>query len=212
MFMCWCCPTSKSGLFRLAQCSLNSIFQSSQYSPHLPRSGFVRAALPPPCRLRYLSSVSFRLLLCMLSDSSIDSLALRVWWAGRRRWNNNHSACLYRAVSQLVPGALSGKPNAKQSFRTTRPGREHRGCGGSFVWENRCLTDVASEWQERCVERRGRLSSARQTRKRCFRQLGERHAETRGDTRRPSQGTDENPAGWLLCLRTYSDNTPTYFW
>lgn len=58
----------------LAQHSLNSIFYKSVFSTtlkllHLSCSCFIWAALASPHCLRCLSSVSFRLLLCMPSDS-----------------------------------------------------------------------------------------------------------------------------------------------
>lgn len=42
---------------------------------------------------------------CSACSATADRYpALCVWWARRHRWNNNGSACLYSAVSQLVRG------------------------------------------------------------------------------------------------------------
>lgn len=48
-------------------------------------------------------------------------------WARRQRWNNNSSACLYRAVSQLVQGTQETR--CKTIIYNNKAGGEHQGGG-----------------------------------------------------------------------------------
>ncbi len=101
-----------------------SILHHTSQPPYLSCTCFVWAALSSASSLRGLSSVSFRLLLCMLSDSQSIYPALCVWWARRHRWNNNCSTCLYREVSQLVQGTQETQCKTIIYNNTTRESTE----------------------------------------------------------------------------------------
>lgn len=109
----WCSPTRQNQDF----CYLK-IFPSaawtpsiaSQYSPphfsNLPTSLALAlyellSTLRAACAV-FLVSPSDCCFACSATANRYSALC--VWWARRHRWNNNHSACLYRAVSQLVQG------------------------------------------------------------------------------------------------------------
>lgn len=86
---------------------------------------------------------------CFAFSATADRYAaLCVWWAGRHHWNNNHSACLYRAVSQFVHGTQ--ETQCKTIIYNNMAGREHWGGGThsckSRGIENRCVGGLSSKW------------------------------------------------------------------
>ncbi len=70
---------------------------------------------------------------CFACSATADRYpALCDWWARRHRWNNNRSACLYRAVSQLVQGTQGTQ--CKTIIYNNKAGWEHQG-GEAHSWE-----------------------------------------------------------------------------
>lgn len=145
---------------------------------------------------------------CFACSATADRYpALCVWWARRHCWNNNRSACLYRAVPQLVQSTQESK--CKTIIYNNTACGAHQS-GGAHSWK-RIDVWLMSGWplkNKGCMLKdldwqvwHHILYDEENTAYYC---------QDR-DTLRPSWGRWE-PAGMLQCSSTYSDNTTTYFW
>lgn len=135
---------------------------------------------------------------CFACLATVDRYsALRVCWSRRHCWNNNRSACLYRAVFQFVQGTLEAQ--CKTIIYNNMASREHwSGKAHSLktLWVFVCclwglynVTNmelsalISSLWHNKTLHTAG----GKETHRQC-------------------------PQGWWQCSSTYSDNTSTYFW
>lgn len=118
---------TKSGFLHrsLFQCSQSSIFCKSVFSTTPLEALLLYMSSPLLCALAcavFLVSPSD---CCFACSATADRYsALCVWWGRHHRWNNNRSACLYRAVSQLVQGTQEAQ--CKTIIYNNTAGGEHR--------------------------------------------------------------------------------------